>query len=143
MGFFDRLRALLGPRSDAEATSPAFTAGDDSFIYVMIPEPIGPMDRGQKYEDPLIELMESAGVGEVSGGGTQLGDLRPDGTRPIEFCGIDVDSSTPDRARELLRRELPRLGAPAGTEIRFSRAGRKLKDRLTEAGWLTDQAAVD
>ena len=41
------------------------------FIFVKIPESIGPIDRGEKYEDPLIEfLKERERLGEVTGGGS-------------------------------------------------------------------------
>ena len=37
-------------------------------------EGIGPMDRGERYEDPLQAVLESAGVGEITGGGSQLAE---------------------------------------------------------------------
>ena len=48
-----------------------------------IPEPLGPIERGEKYANPLSDALGE--FGEVTGGGSQLGE---DGT--IAFCGLDV-----------------------------------------------------
>ena len=108
---------------------------DPIFVYVKIPESIGPMDRGDKYEDPLDECLARSALGEISGGGTQLGDERPDGTRPIEFCGIDVDVTDLPKALALLRSELKSLGAPDGTEIHYTVDGVQLQDELRCGDW--------
>ena len=80
------------------------------------------------------------GVGEVKGGGSQLGDQQLDGTRPIEFCGIDVEVTDLDRGRAILRTRLVELGAPLGTELHFTRDGDKLQDELNPDGWVVNQA---
>jgi hypothetical protein len=33
-----------------------------------------PLDRGELYEDPLDEILKTHDIGEVTGGGTQLGE---------------------------------------------------------------------
>lgn len=109
------------------------------FVYLKIPEPLMPLDRGAKYEDPIDAALEPRRLGSISGGGAQLGDERPDGTRPIEFCGIDIDVTDLEAARELLRALLVELGAPAGTEIHFSIGDEKLQDELREQGWALRQ----
>jgi len=43
------------------------------FFYVLIPESLGPIDRGEKYEDPLIDALGE--LGQVTGGGSQMGEL--------------------------------------------------------------------
>ena len=47
---------------------------------------VQPIDRGEYFEDPLDETLRRDGIGEVSGGGTQLAD-EPAG---IEFCDIEI-----------------------------------------------------
>jgi hypothetical protein len=106
---------------------------------VKIPEALMPMDRGPRYEDPIDAALGARGLGCVSGGGSQLGDERPDGTRPIEFCGIDIDVTDLEQARSQLRTMLIELGAPAGTEIHFSIGDRKLQDELRVKGWLLER----
>jgi hypothetical protein len=112
---------------------------DTHFVYIKIPESLKPIPRGDKYEDPIQASLQALGLGEVTGGGSQLGDQQPDGTRPIEFCGIDVELTDLDRGRELLRGRLTTLGAPAGTELHFTVIDTKLQDELHPDGWVLDQ----
>ena len=61
-------------------------ARDGNYLfYVRIPGDIGPLQRGDLYEEPLQEALTSAGVGEVTGGGSQLGE-----GNSVEYCGIDM-----------------------------------------------------
>ena len=53
------------------------------FFYVLIREPLTPLERGEKYEDPLSEALGD--LGKVVGGGSQLGE-----NNSIEFCGVDI-----------------------------------------------------
>ncbi len=106
----EALRALL----DQEAPH-----SDRYFIYVKIPEQIGPLDRGEKYEDPLQEMLEAEGIGEVSGGGTMLSAPDENGEKHILFCGVDVDLIDLDRGITFLREAMRKLGAPDGTVLEF------------------------
>jgi hypothetical protein len=117
------------------------TAGDAAphFVYIKIPEDLGPIARGDRYEDPIQESLDSRGLGEVSGGGSQLGDERSDGTRSIEFCGLDVELVNLDQGRALLRARLIELGAHQGTELHFTVGNAKLQDELGCDGWILDR----
>src|SRR5688572_5798449 len=42
------------------------------FVYAMMWEAIQPIDRGERYEDPLQAALEDAGLGDVSGGGSSI-----------------------------------------------------------------------
>ena len=55
------------------------------FFHVRIPESIGPLVRGDRYEDPLQKALSAEGLGEVTGGGSQLGE-----GDSIAYCGLDV-----------------------------------------------------
>ena len=72
-----------------------------------------PMNRGERYEDPLQELLAANGWGEVSGGGSQLSE---DGE--ILFCDIELQLSTvtPEILRGIADK-LDSLGAPIGSRI--------------------------
>jgi hypothetical protein len=107
----------------------------DLFVYVLIPEALEPMDRGERYEDPLQEALDATGLGDVSGGGSLLSAPRPDGSRIIESCGIDVDLTDLTRGLELLRSTLPGLGIPIGTQLQYTVAGESLLDELGSDGW--------
>lgn len=115
------------------------TDSEPELVYVFLPEGLGPIDRGDKYEDPIIDELERLGLGEVSGGGSSLGDPRPDGTRPIESCGIDVDTDDVEATRAALRELLPKLGCPKGTQLHYSVSDKPLQDEYDGAGWALDQ----
>ena len=108
------------------------------FVYVLIPEGLGPLERGDKYEDAIGDRLEAFGLGEITGGGSQLGDLRADGTRGIESCGIDIDLDDLERGRDKLRKWLLELEAPPGTELHYTVDGVTLKDALGSDGWALD-----
>ena len=80
------------------------------FFYVLIREPLGPMERGEKYEDPLAEALGN--LGEVTGGGSQLGD-----GNSVAFCGLDVVVNDRDRGLKVIRKCLRSRGAPSNTTI--------------------------
>jgi hypothetical protein len=100
------------------------------FVFVRVPEQIGPIDRGKKYEDPLDAVLKKEGVGEVSGGGTQLSAPDATGKKSIEWVGIDVDLSDFSKGLPILKRELLRLGAPHATVLEYTRDGKKTEERL-------------
>jgi hypothetical protein len=107
-----------------------------NFIYIRIPGNIQPVERGERFEDRIDPVLAQDGLGAVSGGGSLLGDPRPDGTRIVEFCGIDIDATDRDRALVRLRELLPQLDAPLETELHYTRDGVKLQDVLAESGWI-------
>ncbi|MCE9528307.1 MAG: hypothetical protein K8R36_19870 [Planctomycetales bacterium] len=80
------------------------------FFYVLIPESLGPMDRGEKYEDPLSDALGE--LGEVTGGGSQMGE-----GDTIAFCGLDVVVNHRDRGLTVIRECLRSCGAPLDTII--------------------------
>lgn len=136
MGIIDQLRALLQPKAPVEASA-------TELIYVLLPESLQPLDRGARYEDPLEAELQLSGIGWISGGGSQLGEERDDGTRPIEFCGIDVDVTDVTAGRELLRLHLPELGCPAGTRLYYCEGDERLEDEYDGSAWILAQPRDD
>lgn len=100
------------------------------FVFVKIPESIMPIERGEKYEDPLDITLKKAGVGEVTGGGSQLGEPDKDGSPTIDWVGIDVDLTDQATGLPLLKAELKRLGAPQGTTLEYELDGKTTTDAL-------------
>jgi hypothetical protein len=84
----------------------------EAFVFVRIPEHILPLDREEKYEEPIHSALTDAGLGRVTGGGQQLGE-----GKTIAYCGVDVNLTDRERGLELLRVLLPKLGAPPGTVV--------------------------
>jgi len=131
MSIIDRLKGLLSRK-------PA-VSHELELIFVRLPEPLEPNERGDRYEDPLNAELQLADLGEVSGGGAQLSELRADGSRSIEWCGIDVDTTDVRRALTLLRRELPHLGCHTGTTLDYTLEGVELSDTYNGEGWAVGQ----
>jgi hypothetical protein len=82
------------------------------FVLARFYEHIGPIDRGDRYEDPLNEMLESAAIGRVTGGGSQLTD-----EGRIEFADIEIELVDLDAALQVAVETLERAGAPQGSEI--------------------------
>src|SRR5918997_1727499 len=84
-------------------------------------EPVEPIDRGERYEDPLTAALDAHGLGTVTGGGSQL-------TREgeIEFADLDLDLADFEGALTMVRRILEEAGAPAGSELLFEQDGREM-----------------
>ncbi len=80
------------------------------FFYILLREPLSPMDRGEKYESPLADALGE--LGKVTGGGSQLGKKKT-----IAFCGVDVVVNDRDRGLRVIRECLRSCGAAADTVI--------------------------
>jgi hypothetical protein len=82
-------------------------------------EPIQPIARGERYEDPLQAELQRAKLGAVDGGGSQLTKLGE-----ILFAELELQLANLDSAVDLTKRVLEEAGAPQGSELRFSDPGR-------------------
>lgn len=136
MRFLDRLKAAIRPRSELVEQQ---SLNPEEFIYVKIPGNIQPVQRGEQFEDRIDPVLSARRLGSVSGGGSSLADPLPDGRRLVEFCGLDIDTEDRDGALEALRDVLPQIGAPTGTELRYTRDGAKLQDEFDGLVWSTNK----
>jgi hypothetical protein len=91
------------------------------FVEVTIWEPILPLDRGERYEDPLATALHEHGLGEVTGGGTRL-----TAEKEISLINIDLDLANLDVAVPLVKKVLVSARAPAGSELRYQRGGQEI-----------------
>src|SRR5688500_17939257 len=73
---------------------------------------IGPLERGERYEDQLQAVLEAARAGEVTGGGSQLSE-----NGEIESADVEIELANLDDALQLAVDALERAGAPQGSEI--------------------------
>ena len=74
-----------------------------------------PIDRGDRYEDPLQEALTESGLGEVVGGGTmqlQSGE--------IEYIDVEVSLTDESRGVPFLISRLEALGAPKGSKLQIA-----------------------
>jgi hypothetical protein len=85
-------------------------------------EHIEPIDRDDRYEDPLQAVLENNGHGRVTGGGSQLNELGG-----IEYADVELELSNLDEAVGVVVDALERAGAPQGSEILDATDGRVLR----------------
>lgn len=75
-------------------------------------EHIEPIVRGIRYEDPLDTALRGASLGEVTGGGSQLGALGE-----IEFADVEIEVANLEAALPVIIDVLQRSGAPVGSQL--------------------------
>ena len=92
---------------------------DGLFVYIAMPGRIEPLERGERFEDPLSEMLAEAELGEVTGGGSWLSHPDEQGRRFVESCGIDLDIYQPDDGIPFVIDALRKLHAPAGTRLEY------------------------
>lgn len=75
-------------------------------------EHVEPIDRGERYEDPLQAVLEQASLGRVTGGGSQLNELGG-----IDYADVEIELANLDEALRLVVDTLEQAGASQGAEI--------------------------
>ena len=83
-------------------------------IRARIAEHVEPIDRGDRYEDPLDAFLKANALGEVVGGGTAL---TADGE--IEWADVEIELDDVDASLAKVVAQLEAFGAPAGSRIEF------------------------
>lgn len=84
--------------------------------YAKLNEKILPIDRGDIYEDPLMEALEEKGYGTVSGGGTMMGK-----NGEVDYAGIDIDLTNREEGIPFLCQFLEGCGAPKGSVLEIGK----------------------
>jgi hypothetical protein len=82
------------------------------FFYVRIPGNVQPIERYDRFEAPLDTALEEAGIGSVTGGGSQMAE-----GSTVEYCGLDVVVTDRARGIEIIRRVLQACDCPQGAVI--------------------------
>jgi hypothetical protein len=131
MDFLKEPKSLLKPDSEDLAVG-SVDRDNLLFVYIKLPVDLDPFERSEKFADPLQEALETAGLGRITGGGTQFSEPDSEGEDHVEFCGIDVDLYDVKKGLDLLHRELRRLEAPPGTALLYQRAGKGMKNPSSE-----------
>ena len=76
-------------------------------VIARITEHVEPIERGERYEDPLAAFLTEHGLGEVTGGGSQL-----NANGEIEFADVELELVNLDAAVTKLVQQLEAMGAP-------------------------------
>jgi hypothetical protein len=88
-------------------------------LYITLNARLRPLDRGDRYEDPLMEVLEQRAPGsEVTGGGTLIGS---DGEPQNSDIDLDLEGD-PEAGLGLVIGTLESLGAPKGSKARLGDA---------------------
>jgi len=106
-------RAMTKAKAPQKPRKARATAAPIS-VSITMWEPVMPIERGERYEDPLLERLEQAGLGAPGdGGGTLQGK-----TGEIEQIDFDVSITSLD-AIPLIVEQLEAAGAPRGSVLRY------------------------
>ena len=110
---------MLGLNSDASK----YDEPGCEYLTARLNARVQPFDRGEYYEGPLDDAIAGAGIGEVTGGGTQLAD-EPAG---IEFCDLEIRVvNTSNETLSAIIERLEALGAPHGSKLILDSDGREI-----------------
>lgn len=71
-----------------------------------------PLDRGERYEDPLAEELEKHGFGETDGGGTMLNK-----SMEIDYIDVALYLTQTDKSIPFVIERLELYGAPKGSKL--------------------------
>jgi hypothetical protein len=92
-------------------------------VLARVYEHIEPIDRGDRYEDPLQVTLERLGLGRVTGGGSQLNELGE-----IAYADVEIELTDVDEAVRVVAEALEAAGAPQGSELVQASDGRVLRE---------------
>jgi hypothetical protein len=91
------------------------------FAYAQLNARVMPLQRGELYEDPLLDALEKNGYASVTGGGTLQQK-----SGEIEYCGIDLDLLDLDHSVPFICQFLESRGAPKGSKLTYTRDGKNV-----------------
>lgn len=93
-----------------ESSAPSAT-GD--LVIVRLNARVQALDRGDMFEAPLNDALQATGMGEVTSGGTVLGEAGE-----IAFCELEIMvREATDAVLDAIRGALEDLGAPKGSRL--------------------------
>lgn len=99
-----------------------------ALIIVQLNARLQPMHRAEFFEDPLDDVLNTHGIGEISGGGTLQSK-----SGEIEFCDveIEVNQASAQTVHTIIHR-LEELGAPKGSRLTVGASDRDIAFGVSE-----------
>jgi hypothetical protein len=85
-------------------------------VSIHVPAAIDPIDRGEMFEDPIMEALDEAGIeNEWLGGGSALAEVEG----RMQITGVDMELEVADlkRGLDIILRVLRSAGAPPDTTV--------------------------
>jgi len=105
------LSTLFGCKKQPEAA--AQTENGGNHVTAQLNHLLMPIDRGERYEDPLDVALSAQGLGETSGGNTMQ-----EQSGEIEFIDVEIDLTDLKKGVPFVITKLEELGAPKGSILR-------------------------
>jgi hypothetical protein len=97
-------------------------------VFVKLNEPIFPIARGNKYDDPLDRALKMELVGKVTGAGSHRAS---DGA--VEWAALEIELTDVPRGVALIKKTLVELGAPKGSVLMLEQGGRRVEIPVHES----------
>jgi hypothetical protein len=97
---------------------------EPTLVEIIIPGRIEPLERGDRFEDPLHEYLSSGGLGSVGGAGTTLGAPDVHGRQFVSQCSIWIELFDLASGLDLVCQKLRALGAPPGSYLEYLVGGK-------------------
>jgi len=97
------------------------------FVFAKIQDKVLPIERGDKYEDPLDAALKEKKFGEVTGGGTQMA-----ADKSVAWVGVDIELVNLGDALDFTKQKLKELGAPKGSVLEYHKGGEKITVPISE-----------
>ena len=109
MSLFKKFTKIFGGDAEQPASSqpPQGTA-----VTAQLNHKLMPIDRGDRYEDPLNDELAKHGFGETDGGGTMMSK-----TKEIEFIDVELSLTQTEKSIPFVIERLESYGAPKGSKL--------------------------
>lgn len=93
-----------------------------TYVVAQLNARLQPIHRVERFGDPLAEVLQTAGAGEVTGGGSLVSR-----EGEIEYCDIEIlVSRSASEIANLLIEMLEQLGAPKGSKLHLEADKREI-----------------
>jgi hypothetical protein len=109
MGLFSAIANLIGC-SRSPSTPPPASIGTP--VTAQLNHKLMPMDRGERYEDPLNDALAKNGYGATDGGGTMM-----EKSKEIEYIDVEMNLTQTDKSIPFVIEHLESYGAPKGSKL--------------------------
>jgi hypothetical protein len=93
-------------------------------VEIIIPGRIEPLERGQRFEDPLREYLVSSGLGSAGGAGSKLDIPDTENRQFVAECSILIELFNLSDSLEQLRQQLRTLAVPRGSRLDYLVSGK-------------------
>jgi len=108
MGLFSAITRLFTKTAEPAASADQISAT------AVFNHKIGPLQRGDVYEDPLTDFLEKLGAGEVDGGGTMQ-----EKNGEIAWCDVHMFLQPSETLIPSIIQFLEQRGAPKGSKLKI------------------------